>query len=120
MIARILRLLVVLGVILGVVLPKASAALAGLGLSNARSVLICTGHGMQRVDLKPGHGPHHAPAPSHDEPLCLLVHALDGALAPPSPHWLALAHAAFMPSDIAMAHVETPSRTRFARAPPRA
>ncbi|MDP5305502.1 hypothetical protein [Paracoccus spongiarum] len=115
-----LRLLIVLGVVLGVVLPKTSAALAVLGLTDSRSVLICTGDGLERLDLGPGHHPQPAPEQAHDGPLCLLVAALDGVPPVWHPGWLALAHAAFLTRDSATDDVRRLARTRFARAPPRA
>lgn len=117
----LLRLCLLLGVILGVVLPKSSAALADLGLINARTVVICTGQGLEVITLTADGTPaEDMPAATHDEPPCLLVHTLDGVIAPPPPVWVALARE-FHPADTT--HLwsgDAIFRTGFARAPPRA
>lgn len=45
-----MRVCLLLGVILGVTLPKAAAALPDLGLGG-RTVVICTGLGLQEITL---------------------------------------------------------------------
>lgn len=114
-----LRLVLLLGVILGVVLPKTSAVLAGMGVVDSRTVLICTGHGLTEITLTE---PTETPQPSrdrHDVP-CLLVHALDGAAAAAVPPlWLELADA---PAALARDHLWQEAhapRAGHARAPPR-
>lgn len=119
MLTRILRLVLLLGVILGVVLPKTSAALADLGLTASRTVVICTGHGLQEIALDADGAPPTQGA-SHDEAPCLLVHALDGSSPAAVPVWVALARE-FRPAGTT--HLwsgDYHASTRFARAPPRA
>lgn len=111
----VLRLCLLLGVILGVVLPKSSAALAQFGVIDARVVVICTAQGLQRITLG---GDDDAPRVRHEAP-CLLVHALDGAARPPQDRWMRVGvvqrvralHDQWRRSD-------APSHG-FARAPPR-
>lgn len=113
-----LRLVLLLGVILGVVLPKTSAVLGEIGVVG-RTVVICTGHGLTEITLTE---PAETPQPSrdrHDVP-CLLVHALDGAAAAAAPPlWLELADA---PAALARDHLWQEAhapRAGHARAPPR-
>lgn len=119
MVSRILRLVLLLGVILGVVLPKTSVALADLGVIDGRSVLICTGHGLEEIALAPDRDPVPR-SPAHAELPCLLVHALDGSSPPVLPEWVALARDV---QPVERDHLWLSARvspTRFARAPPRA
>jgi hypothetical protein len=111
-----LRLCLLLGVILGVTLPKTAAALADLGLGG-RTVVICTGHGLQEITL-PAEG-EDAPAAgeAHD---CLLVHALTPEPALAVPLWQRLIPA---PAPTAAPLPVPPALPRpdgFPRAPPRA
>lgn len=114
-----LRLCLMLGVILGVVLPKSSAVLADMGMIDDRMVVICTGHGLVQVSLADMASDSPDPAPLHED-TCLLVHSLDHAMPPPAPMWVRLA------SDLpplVVADIWRPSQTPvdgFARAPPRA
>ncbi|WP_304618092.1 hypothetical protein [Paracoccus sp. (in: a-proteobacteria)] len=114
-----LRLVLLLGVILGVVLPKSSAVLAGMGVVDSRTVLICTGHGLTEITLtEPGETPS-APVDRHEAP-CLLVHALDGTAAPSIPPlWLELASAVGPVSDHRLWRAAHAPRAGHARAPPR-
>lgn len=113
----VLRLCLLLGVILGVVLPKTSAALAQLGLVDDRVVVICTADGLVEISLA-GTGDRPAPKPHHDSH-CLLVHALDGVVAAAQPAWLRLAgdHPVIATQDLWRSH-DRPNHG-FARAPPR-
>ncbi|RJE80236.1 hypothetical protein [Paracoccus sp. JM45] len=113
-----LRLFLMLGVILGVVLPKSSAALADMGLIDDRMVVICTGHGLIQVSLADLESGNPDPAPGHED-ACLLVHALDHAVPPSAPIWVRLASQ--LPPLVA-ADIWRSSQTPvdgFARAPPR-
>jgi hypothetical protein len=124
MFARLIQLLLVLGVILGLVLPKASAALAQLGVTDSRVVLICTGQGMQEIRLS-GTDDATDPMPArdrgpqaHDLP-CLLIAAPDAAMPVAQPLWLRLALAdPLIPEGDLWRTPEAPSEG-FARAPPR-
>lgn len=83
MIARIAHILLVLSLTLGVVAPKASAALASLGLIRGDVIVICTGEGLRTIHL----GGDGKPVELSDTPQhCLLVHALDAPVLPPLPH----------------------------------
>ena len=114
-----LRLVLLLGVILGVVLPKTSAVLAGIGVVDSRTVLICTGHGLTEITLTE---PAETPQPMRDrhEVPCLLVHALDGSVASAIPPlWLELASTI---APVADHHLWQPAhapRAGHARAPRR-
>lgn len=116
---RFVRLALLLGVILGVVLPKTSAALAGLGMVDGQRVVICTAHGLQEIDLDPQDDP--APSPAGEEnPPCLLIHALDGVAPVQPPAWVAMARAV-RPEPARIIWRGAPAfQIRFARAPPRA
>ncbi|MBW7055849.1 hypothetical protein KY389_03955 [Paracoccus bogoriensis] len=114
-----MRLVLLLGVILGVVLPKTSVVLAGMGVVDSRTVLICTGHGLTEITLSiPGDTPQ-PPRDRHDLP-CLLAHALDGCATPAIPPlWLELAATS---APVADHHLWRPAHafhTGDARAPPR-
>lgn len=112
-----LRLFLLLGVILGVVLPKSSAALAQLGLVDDRVVVICTGHGMQTITLSPDDRP--APPQVHDAP-CLLVAPSDGT-APLAQHlWLRLTGQPPRPEGRDLWRAAEAPGTGHARAPPMA
>lgn len=115
---QMLRLVLLLGVILGVVLPKSSAALAALGVIDDHAVVICTGDGLVEVslaELEPG----EKPAPAHDH-ACMLVHAIDHVATPMPPLWVRLAQG-FTPriADHLWHPLQAPLEG-FARAPPRA
>lgn len=82
MIARLAHILLVLCLMLGVVAPKASAALASLGLSRGDIIVICTGEGLRTIRLdETGKPVEMTSTPDH----CLLVHALDVPILPPLP-----------------------------------
>jgi hypothetical protein len=115
---RILRLVLLLGVILGVVLPKTSAALADLGLSGGETVVICTGHGLQEISLSSEGTPAKAPAP-HEEAPCLLVHALDSVSQAALPVWVTLAREFHPVETTHLWSGDHRAPTCFARAPPR-
>lgn len=114
-----LRLILLLGVVLGVVLPKTSAALVGAGMIQTNVVVICTGHGLQEILLEADGRPTDAPRIIKDAP-CLLVHALDGAVPPPVPAWVALARPAGPLDMPQVSQPKTHLQSGFARAPPRA
>ena len=81
MIVGLLRLLSVLLVVAGVLLPKVSAAAVSLGLVDLRYVVICSGDGM-RVVVLDGNG---APVEEVRSDPCAFPHALDHAPTPPLP-----------------------------------
>lgn len=112
-----LRLCLLLGVILGVVAPKSSAALAQRGVIDDRVVVIRTAHGLQEITLdEPGAAP--GPRALHEAP-CLLVHALDGAVPVLQPAWLDLAVThRIRPRQDLWRSADAPN-TGFAHAPPR-
>lgn len=114
-----LRLILLLGVILGVVLPKTSAALVGAGMIQTNVVVICTGHGLQEILLDADGRPTEAPQVIKDAP-CLLVHALDGVVPPRVPAWVALARQAGPLNAPLVLREKTHLQSGFARAPPRA
>ncbi len=74
MIKSVLRLLLVLGVLTGIVLPKSSAALAQLGLISGQVLVICTGTGLETIVLGEDGDPVETRHSAHP---CLLVHATD-------------------------------------------
>ncbi len=78
MIKSVVRLLLLLGVLVGIVLPKSSVALAQLGLIDGQVLVICTGSGFQTLVLDKGGTPVGS---SHAAHPCLLVHATDTASA---------------------------------------
>ena len=115
---HMLRLVLLLGVILGVVLPKSSAALADMGVIDDHAVVICTGHGLVEVSLD-RRDTEKQNAATHDH-VCLLVHALDHVATPMPPMWVRLA-SRFQPRTAD--HLWRPMQAPldgFARAPPRA
>lgn len=116
---RAVHILLMLGVMLGLTLPKTSAALADMGLVDDGFVVICTGHGLERISLTGAAGGAPAdPAPAHQDAQCLLVHALDGAMPPTQPLWLRLARH-FPAIDAAPpARCAEPLLLAQARAPP--
>lgn len=115
---RAVRLVLLLGVILGVVLPKSTAALADIGVIDDRAVVICTGHGLVQVSLaEPAQG--HDAAPDHDH-ACLLVHALVGAVAPAEAPWVRLSGRIRPTLAADLWQPLSLPRQGFARAPPRA
>ncbi len=82
MIARLAHILLALCLTLGIVAPKASAALASLGMSRSDIVVICTGEGLRSIRLdETGEPVELSETPEH----CLLIHALDIAVPPPAP-----------------------------------
>ncbi|WP_411836934.1 hypothetical protein [Paracoccus sp. ME4] len=111
----VLRLVLLLGVILGVVLPKSSAALAQLGLVDDRVVVICTGHGMQTITLSDDDRP--LPPQVHDAP-CLLVAPSDGAAPVAPPVWVALAGGPARPAGRDLWRAADAPGPGHARAPP--
>jgi len=106
-------------VILGVVLPKTSAALVDSGLVQTNLVVICTGHGFQEILLDADGQPSDAPQVVEDAP-CLLVHALDGVIPPHVPAWVAMARLVSLPAPPRAVPHEFHLPSGFARAPPRA
>lgn len=117
--SSLFRLLLIVGVILGVVLPKSSAALAGLGVIDARVVVICTGQGMQMIAVDDDGNPVPQVHAQTGMPPCLLVHALDGVTPPPTPGWV-LAARQFRPAPhVALSPDQSDPTVRFARGPPR-
>lgn len=112
-----LRLFLLLGVILGVVLPKSSAALAQLGLVDERVVVICTGHGMQTITLSDDDRPQ--PPQVHDAP-CLLVAPSDGTAPLAVPVWVQLARPPARPVRADLWRAAEAPGPGHARAPPRA
>lgn len=84
MIAATLRLFLLLGVILGITLPKSTAALAELGLIDARVIVICTGTTLETLVLDAEGNPVRVDHAAHP---CLLAHAADTA-TPASPRAL--------------------------------
>ncbi|SCY01578.1 DUF2946 family protein [Paracoccus tibetensis] len=111
-----LRLCLLLGVILGVTLPKTAAALADLGLGG-RTVVICTGHGLQEITL-PAEG-EGAPVIGKAQD-CLLVHALTPAPPLAAPLWQRLIPAPAPAAAPLPAQPAPPRLDGFPRAPPRA
>lgn len=116
MLLQALRVCLLLGVILAVTLPKTAAALADLGLGG-RTVVICTGHGLQEITL-PDEGDPDAPGlgAAHD---CLLVHALTPERALPASLWQRLIPAP-EPAATALPAQPVPAQSDgLPRAPPR-
>lgn len=82
MIHAVYRSLLLAVLTLGILLPQASAVMAGLGLADGRVVVICTGDGLRTLRIDDRGVPVEV---SQEAELCALVHALDisGADAPP-------------------------------------
>ncbi|WP_372835768.1 hypothetical protein, partial [Puniceibacterium confluentis] len=78
MILRALRIVLCLGVLAGVLLPKTSVALVQLGLIRGQVLVICTGRGLETVVLDRDGRPVGI---SHADHPCLLTHAADTATA---------------------------------------
>lgn len=115
---RIIQLVLILGVVLGLVLPKTSAAMAQLGLIESRTVLICTGFGLQTITLQEDGQPADQNASEHDAP-CTLVHALDRVALAETPVWIALSRA-YRPTQLShLWNATYLPATHLARAPPR-
>ncbi len=68
------RYLILALVALGIVVPQASAALAGLGLVDDRIMVICTGDGLRTVRINANGDPVEI---SEDAEFCALSHATD-------------------------------------------
>ncbi|KFI33863.1 hypothetical protein CG51_10150 [Haematobacter missouriensis] len=81
MIVRLLRLLSVLLVAAGILLPKVSAAAVSMGLLDLRYVVICSGDGMRVIALD-GSG---TPVEEVRSDPCAFLHALDHVPALPLP-----------------------------------
>ncbi|MBU2956609.1 hypothetical protein Q4511_07250 [Paracoccus sp. 1_MG-2023] len=116
--SRALHLILLLGVMLGLTLPKTSAALADLGVISGEFVVICTGHGIERVSLSDLGQEPPAQDGVHD-PQCLLVHALDHATTPDRPLWLRIARSFPRADTVPPALPAEPLLLALARAPPR-
>ena len=71
MIRSLLRILLLLGVLTGVVLPNSSVALAQMGLLDGRIMVICTGHSLRTIVLDADGRPVNSR--QTDAP-CLLAH----------------------------------------------
>ncbi len=86
MIRAVSRYLILAVLTLGILLPQASAVMAGLGLVDGRVVVICTGDGLRTLRIDDTGVPVEI---SQEAELCALVHALDisGADAPPDGAW---------------------------------
>jgi len=77
MIMRAGRHILVLALIIGIVAPMSSAALARLGVIDARVMVICTGDAMRTIVI----GPDGQPVELSGEPEpCALVHAAFAAV----------------------------------------
>ncbi|WP_022706802.1 DUF2946 family protein [Paracoccus zeaxanthinifaciens] len=114
---RVLHIALLLGVMLGLTLPKTSAALADMGLIDDGFVVICTGHGLERVSLAQIDPRPQPPSDEHDAH-CLLVHALDHATPADQPLWLRIARS-FPRLDAAPPALPShPPLLAQARAPP--
>lgn len=68
------RYVIIALLVLGIILPQASAALAGLGLADGRAVVICTGDGLRTIHINDDGEPVEI---SHDAEFCALVYAAD-------------------------------------------
>ncbi len=68
------RYLIIALLTLGIVLPQASAALAGLGLLDGRLIVICTGDGLRTIRINDDGEPVET---AQKVDLCALVHAAD-------------------------------------------
>ncbi|MFU1477543.1 hypothetical protein ACM25N_07490 [Roseovarius sp. C7] len=80
MIRTVLRLLLLVALLTGVTLPKATAVLASLGLSHSQTIVICTGEGLRTITLSADGTPVEQPeTEAHD---CLLVQALTPPATP--------------------------------------
>ncbi|MFV0243454.1 MAG: hypothetical protein ACK5IB_00340 [Qingshengfaniella sp.] len=114
---RALHLALMLGVILGIVAPKSSAALAELGLINAEVVVICTGQGWETITIGADGTPVHMDdSPDH----CAQVKALATAPTPaPVPRPLRPLRMD-APAPVLARLGAFPFSSRFARAPPAA
>ena len=70
----IARYLIPALVALGIVMPQASAALAGIGLAGGQIIVICTGDELRHVRIDQDGNPVEMP----DEVMfCALLHAVD-------------------------------------------
>lgn len=115
---RIVQITLIVGVMLGLLLPKTSAALSELGLIGSRTVVICTGAGLKEITLTDNGQPAPQSEAHHEAP-CLLVHALDCWVQPETPVWIALAGALQPARQGHLWHETRIAATHFARAPPR-
>ncbi|MFW2589039.1 hypothetical protein [Sagittula sp. SSi028] len=88
MLHGLFRLSLLCAVILGIALPKSTAALVALGLSRAQIIVICTGEGLRTITLDANGNP--VAEDETDGHLCLMVHAVDGGSAPDVTHPVAL------------------------------
>lgn len=85
MFARVLRLFLLIGVVLGIVAPKSSVVMAELGLIDAQVIVLCTGHGLETITI----GPDGAPIKqTQDSAPCSLVHAADTVVPPNLLPWM--------------------------------
>ncbi|MCZ4352611.1 hypothetical protein O4H61_08800 [Roseovarius aestuarii] len=78
MIARLARYLVLVAVVVGILSPLSSAALAKIGIIDHQVIVICTGHGLRTITVDQDGAPITA---SQDSDHCALVHAVDISVA---------------------------------------
>ncbi|MDF1871049.1 hypothetical protein [Vannielia sp.] len=76
MFATLSRLLLICTLLLGLVFPKATAVLAGLGLAGGETIVICTGDGLITLRIAPDGTPMEVPdATAEAEQPCTMSHA---------------------------------------------
>ncbi len=88
MVRSLLRILLLLGVLTGIVLPNSSVALAQLGLLDGRIMVICTGHSLRTIVLDADGQPVES---RRTEAPCLLAHGCAPSATPP-PHPVRVVH----------------------------
>jgi hypothetical protein len=114
---RIIQTLLVLGVILGITVPKSTALLAELGVIRANVIVICNGAGLQQIALNEDGEPVEV---SLDVAPCALTDTVDGSnstlTAEPYADVIALAN---YPRPNEVHGLDDVHSTKFARAPPR-
>ncbi len=114
MIRTFSRYLVLSLLAVGLLLPQASAAVAGLGLADGRVLVICTGDGLRVVRISDAGEPVEI---SQDVEICALLHAVDTAeKALPQADMQRLLYT----SDLALPVPVQPAQGAYAQAQPRA
>nr|WP_321445555.1 hypothetical protein [uncultured Cohaesibacter sp.] len=107
------RLILLIGLFMGFLVPQVSAGLVGLGLVSSQTIVICTGNSLETITIDEHGNPVKSSATSQHCTICNgLVTACTDCNAPT--HMIEMAVAGLLEFGNASSHVAT----RLARAPP--
>ena len=107
------RLILLIGLFMGFLVPQVSAGLVGLGLVSSKTIVICTGNSLETITIDERGNPVKSSETSQH---CTICHGLVAACADcyAPTHWIEMAVAGLLEFGHASSHVAT----RLARAPP--